>query len=129
MLNGRSRFVTSCRYAAPSSRDLDPSSVVPCIVSCSNAPPTVTTLPPDSRRFARPSSPARVTQSELENADYCAAAGLTGHTICNTRNENAPERVACDNYLSGIADTGMPGPNWFEDVDNNGKLVKCGEAG
>src|SRR2546429_3194065 len=28
----------SCRYAAPSSRDLDPSSVVPCIVSCSNAP-------------------------------------------------------------------------------------------
>jgi hypothetical protein len=63
----------------------------------------------------------------VKNADYCTAAGLAGHTICNTRNENAPERVACDNYLSGIADTGMPGPNWFEDIDSNGKLVKCGE--
>src|SRR5881397_1654645 len=41
--------------------------------------------------------------------------------------ENAPERVPCDNYLSGIADNGQPGPNWFEDIDNNGKLVKCGE--
>src|SRR5437870_6721954 len=65
----------------------------------------------------------------VKNADYCTAAGLVGHTICNTRNENAPERVPCDNYLSGIADTEQPGPNWFEDVDNNGKLVKCGAAG
>ena len=63
----------------------------------------------------------------VKNADYCTAAGLSGRTICNTRNENAPERVACDNYLSGIADNGKPGPNWFEDIDNNGKLVKCGE--
>src|SRR5439155_22842733 len=78
MLNGRSRFVTSCRYAAPSSRDLDPSSVVPCIASCSNAPPTVTTLPPDSRRFARPSSPARVTQSEPENGKVVGSPGPFG---------------------------------------------------
>ena len=65
----------------------------------------------------------------VKNADYCTAAGLSGRTICNTRKEDVPERVPCDNYLSGIADTGLPGPNWFEDVDNNGKLVKCGEAG
>jgi hypothetical protein len=63
----------------------------------------------------------------VKNADYCTAAGFAGRTICNTRNENAPERVACDNYLSGIADTGLPGPNWFEDVDNSGHLVKCGD--
>jgi len=63
----------------------------------------------------------------VKNADYCTAAGIPGHTICNTRREDVPERVACDNYLSGIADNGQPGPNWFEDIDNNGRLVKCGE--
>jgi hypothetical protein len=63
----------------------------------------------------------------VKNADYCTAAGIPGHTICNTRREDVPERVACDNYLSGIADNGNPGPNWFQDVDNNGTLVKCGQ--
>jgi hypothetical protein len=62
---------------------------------------------------------------QLRNADYCAAAGLVG-VICNTRNEFDPTRVPCDHYLSGISDTGMPGPNWFQLVD--GKWVKCPAA-
>jgi hypothetical protein len=40
-----------------------------------------------------------------------------------------PERVPCDHYLSGISDTGQLGPNWFEDVHDNGQLVRCGEVG
>jgi len=63
----------------------------------------------------------------IKNAEYCAAAGFLGHTICNTRKEDNPERPPCDHYLSGIADTGKPGPNWFEQV--GGQLVKCGEPG
>jgi len=65
----------------------------------------------------------------VKNAAYCTAAGMPNRTICNTRKEDVPQRVPCDHYLSGISDTGQPGPNWFEDVDDNGQLVKCGEAG
>lgn len=65
----------------------------------------------------------------IKNAAYCAAAGMPGRTICNTRKEDVPQRVPCDHYLSGISDTGQPGPNWFEDVDNNGTLVECGKEG
>jgi hypothetical protein len=65
----------------------------------------------------------------LKNPTYCNAAGLTGFTICNTRKEDNPQRVPCDNYLSGISDTGQPGPNWFQDVDEDGTLVPCGEVG
>ncbi|MGH2578330.1 MAG: hypothetical protein ACRDG9_11380 [Actinomycetota bacterium] len=62
----------------------------------------------------------------IKNPDYCTAAGIPGNTICNTRRENVPERVPCDHYLSGISDEGRPGPNWFEDIDDKGTLVKCG---
>lgn len=60
---------------------------------------------------------------QVKNPAYCEAAGFVGYTICNTRNENDPTRVACDHYLSGIADTGMPGPNWSQLV--NGQYAKC----
>jgi hypothetical protein len=62
----------------------------------------------------------------VKNPDYCTAAGIPGNSICNTRREDLPERVPCDNYLSGISDEGRPGPNWFQDIDNKGTLVKCG---
>src|SRR6185295_5406578 len=62
----------------------------------------------------------------IKNPDYCTAAGIPGNTICNTRREDLPERVPCDNYLSGISDEGRPGPNWFQDIDDKGTLVKCG---
>ena len=62
----------------------------------------------------------------VKNADYCSAAGFGSRAICNTRSEDSPQRVACDNYLSGMSDQGMPGPNWFQDVDDRGTLVKCG---
>jgi hypothetical protein len=62
----------------------------------------------------------------IKNPDYCTAAGIPGNSICNTRREDLPERVPCDNYLSGISDEGRPGPNWFQDIDNKGTLVKCG---
>jgi hypothetical protein len=59
---------------------------------------------------------------QLRNAEYCQAAGLFG-VICNTRNEFESTRVPCDHYLSGISDTGAPGPNWFQMV--NGNWRKC----
>jgi hypothetical protein len=62
----------------------------------------------------------------IKNPDYCTAAGIPGNSICNTRREDFPERVPCDNYLSGISDEGRPGPNWFQDIDDKGTLVKCG---
>jgi hypothetical protein len=62
----------------------------------------------------------------LQSEAYCQSAGLPGR-ICNTRNEELPERVPCDHYLSGISDTGRPGPNWFQDV--GGRLLKCGGVG
>jgi hypothetical protein len=63
----------------------------------------------------------------LKNPAYCTAAGMSGFSICNTRREDNPQRVPCDHYLSGISDTGQPGPNWFQDVDGEGHLVKCGD--
>jgi len=65
----------------------------------------------------------------VKNAAYCLAAGFGNRSFCNTRQEHSPGRVPCDDYLSGIADTGLPGPNWFQDVQRNGTLVKCGEVG
>jgi hypothetical protein len=62
----------------------------------------------------------------IRNPQYCEAAGLFG-VICNTRLETMPERVPCDHYLSGISETGRPGPNWFAKV--NGRLLKCGGQG
>jgi hypothetical protein len=62
----------------------------------------------------------------IKNAAYCAAAGIPNSTICNTRREDNPQRVPCDHYLSGMSDEGVPGPNWFQDVNDNGTLVKCG---
>jgi len=63
----------------------------------------------------------------VRNAEYCKAAGIPNNTICNTRREDVPERVPCDHYLSGISDEGRPGPNWFQDIDDKGTLVKCGQ--
>jgi hypothetical protein len=66
------------------------------------------------------------TQPQIRNAAYCASVGIPG-VICNTRREDDPSRVPCDHYMSGISDTGRPGPNWFEEV--NGQLVRCGGVG
>ncbi len=63
------------------------------------------------------------TQPQVRNQAYCTAAGMPG-LICNTRREDDPTRVPCDHYMSGISDTGRPGPNWFQDV--NGQLLRCG---
>jgi len=65
----------------------------------------------------------------VKNPTYCAAAGFGNRTICNTRPEDHPQRVSCDYYLSGISDEGNPGPNWLQDVDDHGTLVKCGKSG
>ena len=64
---------------------------------------------------------------QVRNAAYCTAAGIPNTTICNTRREDNPERIPCDHYLSGISETGRPGPNWFQDV--NGQLLRCGGFG
>src|SRR5262249_31544171 len=52
----------------------------------------------------------------VRNGEYCLAAGQPGST-CHTRNEENPERVPCDYYMSGIAQTGNPGPDWYEVVN------------
>lgn len=67
------------------------------------------------------------TSPAIRNYDYCQAAGSPGFLICNTRREDNPERVPCDHYLTGINDEGVPGPNWFQEI--NGKLVKCDTPG
>ena len=45
---------------------------------------------------------------------YCASIGYTdGRSLCPVRVENAPDRVACENWRVGKAkDTGRPGPTW-----------------
>jgi hypothetical protein len=63
---------------------------------------------------------------QVRNAQYCAAAGIGG-VICNTRFEDQAERVPCDHYLSGISETGRPGPNWYEEI--NGRRLRCGGLG
>jgi hypothetical protein len=63
---------------------------------------------------------------QIRSAEYCAAAGIGG-LICNTRFEDQPQRVPCDHYLSGISDTGRPGPNWYQEV--NGRRLRCGGMG
>jgi hypothetical protein len=63
---------------------------------------------------------------QVRNAAYCAAVGLGG-TFCNTRLETDPQREACDHYLSGISDTGRPGPDWYQVV--NDQNVRCGGMG
>lgn len=63
---------------------------------------------------------------QIRNATYCAAAGIGG-IICNTRFEYLPERVPCDHYLSGISETGRPGPNWFQEI--GGRRLRCGGLG
>jgi hypothetical protein len=102
----------------------------PFAAACGNPLPSFT----DSYGFGikvqlEPSPGKKILNASpiVKNAAYCNAAGLTGHSICNTRKEDDPQRVPCDNYLAGIADNGKTGPNWFEDIDDNGKLVKCGE--
>jgi hypothetical protein len=63
---------------------------------------------------------------QVRSAQYCAAAGIGG-VICNTRFEDQPERVPCDHYLSGISQTGRPGPNWYQEI--NGQRLRCGGLG
>jgi hypothetical protein len=64
----------------------------------------------------------------VRNLEYCDAAGFPNTLICNTRQEDSPERVPCDHYLSGMSDEGRPGPNWYQDLGNfpDERLVKCG---
>ena len=66
------------------------------------------------------------TQPQIRNQAYCTSVGIPG-LICNTRREDDPSRVPCDHYMSGISDTGRPGPNWFQEV--NGRLLRCGGVG
>lgn len=63
---------------------------------------------------------------QIRNATYCAAAGIGG-VICNTRFEDQAERVPCDHYLSGMSETGRPGPNWYQEI--NGQRLRCGGMG
>ena len=63
---------------------------------------------------------------QVRNAVYCAAVGIGG-IICNTRFEDQAERVPCDHYLSGISETGRPGPNWYQEID--GRRLRCGGLG
>lgn len=63
---------------------------------------------------------------QVRNATYCTAAGIGG-IICNTRFEDQAERVPCDHYLSGISETGRPGPNWYQEI--NGRRLRCGGLG
>jgi hypothetical protein len=63
---------------------------------------------------------------QVRNESYCAAAGIGG-LVCNTRFEHLPERVPCDHYLSGLSETGRPGPNWFQEID--GRRLRCGGLG
>jgi hypothetical protein len=58
----------------------------------------------------------------VKNTSYCLSVGFGG-SFCETRVETEPSRVACDHYITGIADTGGPGPNWYQKV--NGKLLRC----
>lgn len=63
---------------------------------------------------------------QVRNPAYCAATGIGG-MVCNTRFEDQAERVPCDHYLSGISETGRPGPNWFQEV--GGRRLRCGGLG
>ena len=63
----------------------------------------------------------------IRNLDYCQEAGSPGFLICNTRKEDNPQREPCDNYLTGINDEGVPGPDWYQEI--NRKLVKCDTPG
>lgn len=49
------------------------------------------------------------------DAAYCARIGFTdGRSLCAVRPEGNPERVACEEYVTGrAADTGRPGPTWY----------------
>jgi hypothetical protein len=63
----------------------------------------------------------------VRNNAYCQTAVGVNAVFCNTRREDSAEREACDHYMSGVSDTGRPGPNWFQDV--NGRLLRCGGFG
>jgi hypothetical protein len=63
---------------------------------------------------------------QVRNTEYCTAAGIGG-VICNTRYEYLAERVPCDHYLSGISETGRPGPNWYQEIA--GRRLRCGGLG
>jgi len=68
----------------------------------------------------------------IRDLAYCEAAGFPNTLICNTRKEDNPQRVACDHYLSGMSDQGVPAPNWFQDfgtAPDAERFVKCGEPG
>ena len=73
-------------------------------------------LEPGARRKILNASPF------VRNVTYCQSVGLGGN-FCETRLETDPGRVACDHYMTGLADTGGPGPNWYQKVD--GKLLRC----
>lgn len=65
----------------------------------------------------------------IKNTQYCTDVsrlpwpGVPGEQ-CRTRNEDDPSRAACDHYVSGTSSEGVPGPNWFQEVD--GKKLRCG---
>jgi hypothetical protein len=63
---------------------------------------------------------------QVRNDAYCAQVGMGGHS-CNTRFEDDPQRVPCDHYMSGMAESNRPGPNWFKEV--NGHRLRCGGLG
>jgi hypothetical protein len=63
----------------------------------------------------------------VRNNAYCQAAVNVNAQFCTTRIEDSAQREACDHYMSGISQTGRPGPNWFQDVD--GRLLRCGGFG
>lgn len=64
---------------------------------------------------------------QLTGRDACLAVGFTdGRGKCSVRVEGAPDRVACENWLTGKAkDTGRGGPTW----DRDGKPCTGPESG
>jgi hypothetical protein len=54
---------------------------------------------------------------------YCASIGIVAE-FCETRYEDDPQRPACDDYISGVSNTGRPGPTWTM-VASNGSETPC----
>ena len=62
----------------------------------------------------------------VRNAAYCASPNVVPYPnplFCETRQEQNPERVPCDSYITGMSDEGEIGPIWYQEV--NGKRLRC----
>jgi hypothetical protein len=54
------------------------------------------------------------SKPQVPNTDhYCDKVGFGDWKFCDTRVEGTSDRVACDYLMTGIADNGRWGPNWY----------------